>query len=73
MRLFGGFSQKFWEEYYEKVLKEQPVREYDDRVQLYTLYHVLNHYAMFGGGYKSQAVRMMEELWEKYGKEIEEE
>jgi fructosamine-3-kinase len=26
-----------------------------ERNRLYQLYHVLNHYYLFGGGYKSQA------------------
>jgi protein-ribulosamine 3-kinase len=31
------------------------------------LYHHLNHYAMFGGGYKSGAVSIMRALVKKYG------
>lgn len=30
-------------------------------------YHHLNHYSIFGGGYRGSAVRIMEELVRKYG------
>jgi hypothetical protein len=30
-------------------------------------YHHMNHYAMFGRGYRGGAVRIMERLIEKYG------
>lgn len=32
-------------------------------------YHHLNHYAMFGGGYKGGAMSLMRRLLGKYGKE----
>ncbi|MDH3515106.1 MAG: fructosamine kinase family protein, partial [Gammaproteobacteria bacterium] len=32
------------------------------RKTLYNLYHVLNHFNLFGGGYASQAERMMDAL-----------
>lgn len=67
MRMFGGFGKGFWDEYHGIVPKTEPVGEYEDRCQLYELFHHLNHFAMFGGGYKGGAVRMMEELVGKYG------
>lgn len=33
-------------------------------------YHHLNHYAMFGGGYKSGAMRIMKNLIEKFGDRV---
>jgi protein-ribulosamine 3-kinase len=30
-------------------------------------YHHLNHYAIFGGGYKGGAIAIMKELVRKYG------
>lgn len=30
-------------------------------------YHYLNHYALFGGGYRSSAVNIMKRLASKYG------
>jgi fructosamine-3-kinase len=31
------------------------------------LYHHLNHHALFGGGYRSGALRIMKDLIAKYG------
>ncbi|KAK5736403.1 hypothetical protein LTR17_007399 [Elasticomyces elasticus] len=67
MKMFGGFGASFLKEYHEIVPKTEPVEEYEDRVKLYELYHHLNHHALFGGGYKSGAVKIMNELLGKYG------
>ncbi|PPJ55939.1 hypothetical protein CBER1_03571 [Cercospora berteroae] len=67
MKMFGGFGGKFLKDYHDLVPKTEPVEEYEDRVKLYELYHHLNHYALFGGGYKSGAVSMMRDLVRKYG------
>lgn len=66
MKMFGGFSDHFWTEYGEFVPKAEPVDEWGDRVKLYELYHHLNHYAMFGGGYKGGALAIMRRLISKY-------
>ncbi|KAF1841301.1 Ketosamine-3-kinase [Cucurbitaria berberidis CBS 394.84] len=66
MKMFGGFGGSFLKEYHELCPKTEPVEEYEDRVKLYELYHHLNHYAMFGGGYRSGAVSIMRELVKKY-------
>lgn len=68
MQMFGGFGKEFWDEYFGLCPVMEPVGEYRDRVKLYELYHHLNHYAMFGGGYRGGAVRIMEELVGKYGR-----
>ncbi|KAF2820085.1 Ketosamine-3-kinase [Ophiobolus disseminans] len=67
MKMFGGFGGSFLKEYHELCPKTEPIDEYEDRVKLYELYHHLNHYAMFGGGYKSGAVSIMKALVKKYG------
>jgi protein-ribulosamine 3-kinase len=67
MKMFGGFNGSFLKEYHELCPKTEPVDEYEDRVKLYELYHHLNHYAMFGGGYKSGAMSIMRALVETYG------
>ncbi len=46
--------------------KTEPVNEYEDRVKLYEVYHHLNHYAIFGGGYKGGASTIMRDLHRKY-------
>ncbi|KXJ96893.1 fructosamine-3-kinase [Microdochium bolleyi] len=67
MAMFGGFSARFWEEYLTYVPKAEPVAEWEDRRALYELYHHLNHWAMFGGSYKSGALSIMNRLISKYG------
>ena len=46
--LFGGFSARFYRSY-EQSWPLQP--GYRDRIELYNLYHLLNHLNLFGGGY----------------------
>ena len=57
--LFGGFSQRFYAAYQEAWPLENGYRE---RKILYNLYHILNHFNMFGGGYAGQAERMTVQL-----------
>lgn len=53
--LFGGFGRDFYDAYHEAW----PLDEgYAVRKTLYNLYHILNHYNLFGGGYASQAEAM---------------
>lgn len=58
-RLFGGFSAAFYSAYEAAWPLPKGARS---RVDLYNLYHVLNHVNLFGGGYEAQAVSMMERL-----------
>ncbi|KAL1836266.1 hypothetical protein VTJ49DRAFT_5383 [Mycothermus thermophilus] len=67
MRMFGGFGSAFWREYERLVPKAEPKEEFEDRVALYELYHHLNHFALFGGGYRSGAMSIMRKLIAKYG------
>ncbi|KAJ5653181.1 hypothetical protein N7490_000184 [Penicillium lividum] len=69
MHMFGGFGTRFFDQYHRVVPKTAPVEEYDDRVRLYELYHHLNHHAIFGGGYRSGAVSIMQKLIRKYGED----
>lgn len=71
MRMFGGFGGSFLKEYHQICPKTEPVHEYEDRVNLYELYHHLNHHAIFGGGYKSGAVSIMRALHRKYSAKSE--
>lgn len=57
--LFGGFPSVFYQGY-EAIWPLD--RGYQRRKTLYNLYHVLNHFNLFGGGYGGQANRMIEEL-----------
>jgi len=57
--LFGGFPAGFYRGYNEVW----PLDEgYQGRKTLYNLYHILNHFNLFGGGYGSQANRMIEQI-----------
>ncbi|KAM0248674.1 hypothetical protein ACHAQJ_009348 [Trichoderma viride] len=67
MNMFGGFDGSFWREYETLVPKAEPLEEWDDRVALYELYHHLNHYAIFGTGYRGGAMSIMKKLVSKYG------
>jgi protein-ribulosamine 3-kinase len=58
-RLFGGFSSAFYSAYEAAWPLPTGARV---RVDLYNLYHVLNHVNLFGGGYEAQAESMMERL-----------
>ncbi len=50
-KLFGGFTQEFYEEYH----KIFPIKNgYEKRIIIYNFYHILNHANMFGGGYLKQ-------------------
>jgi protein-ribulosamine 3-kinase len=57
--LFGGFGARFYAAYNEAWPLDGGYRV---RRELYNLYHILNHYNLFGGGYASQAMRMMQSL-----------
>ncbi len=57
--LFGGFPAAFYRGYNQVW----PLDEgYQQRKTLYNLYHILNHFNLFGGGYGSQASRMIEQI-----------
>ncbi|MCZ7542175.1 MAG: fructosamine kinase family protein [Anaerolineae bacterium] len=50
--LFGGFPPRFYAAYNEAYPLDPG---YDQRRELYQLYHVLNHMNLFGGGYAARA------------------
>jgi fructosamine-3-kinase len=56
MTMFGGFSQTVYAAYNELYPLPPDWRE---RNLVYQLYHVLNHYYLFGGYYKNQALDIM--------------
>ncbi|HEY9636044.1 MAG TPA: fructosamine kinase family protein [Coleofasciculaceae cyanobacterium] len=57
--LFGGFPAAFYRGYNEVWPLD---KGYKQRKTLYNLYHILNHFNLFGGGYGSQANRMIEQI-----------
>ncbi|MGB3513278.1 MAG: fructosamine kinase family protein [Microcoleaceae cyanobacterium] len=57
--LFGGFPNAFYRGYNEAWPLDDG---YKQRKTLYNLYHILNHFNIFGGGYGSQAERMIQQI-----------
>ena len=57
--LFGGFSADFYAAYRDAFPLDAG---YETRKHLYNLYHVLNHFNLFGGGYARQAETMAARL-----------
>lgn len=57
--LFGGFPAAFHAAYRDAWALAEG---YAQRQTLYNLYHVLNHFNLFGGGYGRQAERMLDAL-----------
>ncbi|XP_052244124.1 ketosamine-3-kinase-like isoform X2 [Dreissena polymorpha] len=55
--LFGGFSGKFYEAYHKVIPKAQG---FEKRKELYKLFHYLNHWNHFGGGYKSSSLSTLQ-------------
>lgn len=60
--LFGGYPERFYTAYNDAW----PLDEgYQQRKILYNLYHILNHFNLFGGGYALQAENMIIQLLTK--------
>lgn len=57
--LFGGFGPRFYAAY---RAQRRGDAGYPVRRRLYQLYHVLNHYNLFGGGYAAQAAALISGL-----------
>ncbi|MCU0545823.1 MAG: fructosamine kinase family protein [Oscillatoriaceae cyanobacterium Prado104] len=57
--LFGGFPAAFHRGYNEVWPLDSG---YQKRKILYNLYHILNHFNLFGGGYESQANQMINQI-----------
>jgi fructosamine-3-kinase len=57
--LFGGFPTAFYRGYNQVWELD---KGYGQRKTIYNLYHILNHFNLFGGGYASQANRMIQQI-----------
>ena len=58
----AGFTGTFWSAYFEVIPKAPG---FDRRHDLYTLYHYLNHYNLFGSGYYGNCERLFSRLLSK--------
>ncbi|KAK7390044.1 hypothetical protein VNO78_25342 [Psophocarpus tetragonolobus] len=54
----AGFGGTFYDSYF-KVMPKQP--GFEERRDLYMLYHYLNHYNLFGSGYRSSAMSIIDD------------
>ncbi|XP_061347424.1 protein-ribulosamine 3-kinase, chloroplastic isoform X2 [Gastrolobium bilobum] len=54
----AGFGGSFYNSYFE-VMPKQP--GFEERRDLYMLYHYLNHYSLFGSGYRSSAMSIIDD------------
>lgn len=57
--MFGSFSKSFYSAYHEKIPQAPGFAK---RNQLYQLFHYLNHWNHFGGGYRGSSIRVMKDL-----------
>jgi fructosamine-3-kinase len=57
--LFGGFPKGFYDSYQAMWPLETG---YEQRKGIYNLYHILNHFNLFGGSYRAQAEQMMAQI-----------
>jgi fructosamine-3-kinase len=57
--LFGRFPSSFYAAYNAAYPLDAG---YAQRKTLYNLYHIINHFNLFGGGYGAQANRMIDQL-----------
>ncbi|CDF39151.1 unnamed protein product [Chondrus crispus] len=55
----GGFASGFWEGYHDLIPRAP---RFEQRQKLYQLYHFLNHYNLFGGGYYGMADLILDQL-----------
>ena len=58
----AGFDRDFWDAYNAIIPK---AIGWDDRHDIYQLYHYLNHFNLFGGGYYSQCDSILQRLISK--------
>lgn len=57
-QLFGGFPTEFFQGYNSFFPLE---KGHEKRINIYKLYHLLNHFLLFGGNYDQQALVVLDE------------
>lgn len=71
MKMFGGFTQACFDAYDDLFVNDEgssnnsattALEGRGDRLLIYEAYHHLNHFAMFGGGYSSGFVNLIDKL-----------
>lgn len=59
IELFGGFARPFFDSYRDQVPKDEC---FEERLVGYKLYHALNHYNLFGAGYRTLCISLLESI-----------
>ncbi|KAJ2399020.1 hypothetical protein GGI23_002896 [Coemansia sp. RSA 2559] len=59
MRIFGGYSAEFYKAYHSRIPKAPG---FEKRAMVYELYHIVNHYNIFGGGYMDDTQSLLERI-----------
>lgn len=62
MHLFGGFPQPCFDAYQDASGVSLANQDVQTRLEVYRLYHVLNHWVLFGRGYAEQAMGLVRSL-----------
>lgn len=62
MNMFGGFTTNCFDAYDDETVTHDHIQGRKERLILYEMYHHLNHYAMFGEGYDTSCLHLMEKL-----------
>lgn len=62
-RLFGGFPAEFYDSYRANSALAE---DWEQRIPLYNLYHLLNHLLLFGGGYLASVA----EIADRFGRKV---
>ncbi|KAI4896655.1 hypothetical protein NFI96_012704 [Prochilodus magdalenae] len=57
--MFGSFDKNFYNAYHERIPKAPGLEK---RLQLYQLFHYLNHWNHFGSSYRGSSLRIMKDL-----------
>ncbi len=58
-KLFGSFSEEFYSGYQQVWALP---KMWEERVDIYNLYHLINHANIFGGSYKEQTVKNIKKI-----------
>ena len=59
-KLFGGFSQAFYDAYFEKSV---PIKNKSQKIDLYQLYYLLVHLNLFGTSYHPSVITIIKRLF----------
>ncbi|KAJ2908233.1 hypothetical protein GGI21_003089 [Coemansia aciculifera] len=59
MRMFGRFDDELYEEYHALIPKAPG---FDERVEIYELYHLVNHLNMFGLAYLDRCTSLLQSI-----------